>query len=423
MQEVRLLAKLRHAGIACLYDAGTLPDGTPWFAMEYVDGQSFAAYSSNLNSLKDLLQLFCAVCEAVQHAHGKGIIHRDLKPSNLLVESNGTPKLLDFGIASELDRASSPSGLTALGMRFASPPYSAPEYVQDGTATAMSDVYSLGVMLYERLTGDSLTTSESVTSNANDAITECRPSLAARSSLNSHSMDRAAFTTSWQGALAKITRSEWNDLDVLCLKATHHDPARRYPSVEALARDVQHFLRQEPLEARPDTWTYRSAKFLRRNTFAVVSAIATLCVLLAMATVFTVRLARARTEALAQAERATRVQQFMLGLFANSGKPTDAPGNLTVETLLDRGAVEVETLHQNPALQADLNRMLGDMYSDLGKPAKAETGYAQALTFAESQPGTSIASLVDLRLQLAKVFTHENKIPQAHELGRVHTIG
>lgn len=410
MQEVRLLAKLSHPGIACLYDAGTLRDGTPWFAMEYVDGRSFTEYCSDVKSLTMLLQLFSSVCEAVQHAHNKGVIHRDLKPSNLMVSFHGTPKLLDFGIASELDRASSPSGLTAMGMRFASPPFSAPEYIQDGAATAMSDVYSLGVILYGLLIGHPMTNSGTGTAQSatHATLAEFKPSIAVRQD--------ATFSTSsmtdWQRSLHKISQSEWNDLDVLCLKATHSDAVQRYQSVEALIRDIQHFLRGEPLEGRPDSWSYRGSKFLRRNALAVIASTATLFVLLTMAVVFTVRLAKARNVAMVQAARADRVQQFMLGLFANSGKLADAPGSLTVEALVDRGVVEAVELKRDPTLQAELYATLAQMYTDIGRLAKAEALYSKALDIEETQPGFSIGSRVDIRLKLGRVVGEEGKQAQ-----------
>lgn len=153
-REIKTLAKLKHPFIARLYDAGALADGTPWFVMEYVEGLRLTEYCRREECpVDERLQLFRRVCEAVQYAHGQEIIHRDLKPSNILVEADGTPRLLDFGIAKELQSPDEPSDRTRPGLRFLSPDYAAPEWVRDGTVGFYTDVYSLGVMLFEILAG------------------------------------------------------------------------------------------------------------------------------------------------------------------------------------------------------------------------------------------------------------------------------
>jgi len=153
-QEIRTLAKLKHPFIARLYDAGTLADGTPWFVMEYVEGAGFTEYCRQRpRSVEERLRLFRSVCEAVQYLHGQGIIHRDLKPSNIMVEGDGTPRLLDFGIARELQPQDESSDHTRAGLRFMSRDYAAPEWAREGIVGTYTDVYSLGVILYEMLTG------------------------------------------------------------------------------------------------------------------------------------------------------------------------------------------------------------------------------------------------------------------------------
>jgi serine/threonine-protein kinase len=404
--EVRLLARLKHPSIARFYDAGTLTDGTPWFVMEYVEGTAFGSYAKRLDLIEKRLRLFRSVCEAVQYAHGQAIVHRDLKPSNILVESDGTPKLLDFGIARELQQTEDQTGLTVRGPRFMSPHYSAPEWIKDAEAGVTTDVYSLGVMLYEILTGR-LPCDE--TSRGDNGPID-KPSLAAR---------KQSATEPESGSKnAGISRSEWNDLDVLCLKAMHMEPAQRYGSVEALIRDIDHFMHGEPLEARPDSWSYRSAKFLRRNARAVTATAAALLLMAIMAITFTVRLAQARNAALAEAARSNRVQQFTLSLFKSSGNLTDAPGNLTVETLVDRGAVEVAKLSQEPALQADLDQNLGQMYQDIGKLDKADRLDAEALTKWDSLGNGSVESAAESRIRLGLLRADENRAKEGEQLVR-----
>jgi Serine/threonine protein kinase len=405
-QEVRLLAKLKHPSIAQFYDAGTLQDGTPWFVMEYVEGIDFNDYVKKLDSMRKRLLLFRSVCEAVQYAHGQAIIHRDLKPSNILVESSGTPKLLDFGIARELQTDDDERRLTARGPRFMSPHYSAPEWIKSAEVGVITDVYSLGVMLYEILSG-SLPDADNVRLIDGTAP---KPSSVIRTG---SALDNRASLK-----FARISIGEWSDLDVLCLKAMHADPAKRYGSVEALIRDINHFLAGEPLEARPDSWGYRSSKFLRRNARMVTVMSAALALVVTMAIVFTTRLAYARNVALAAAARSNRIQEFTLSLFRSSGQLSDAPAKLTVETLVDRGAAEVQRLSQEAALQADLDQNLGQMYQDIGKLDKADQLASAALSIKESLPGIPIDSLEESRLRLALLRADENRAVEAEKMVR-----
>lgn len=394
-QEVRLLSKLKHPCIARLYDAGTLSDGTPWFVMEYVEGTAFGAYANALKTVDGKLRLFRRVCEAVQYAHSQEIIHRDLKPSNILVESDGTPKLLDFGIARELQPAADQPSLTVRGPRFMSPYYSAPEWIKEAAVGFTTDVYSLGVILNEMLTGRAPLPGQNE-----------RARHTTRPSLNAASAD------------LKLGKSAWKDLDVLCLKAMHPDPAQRYVSVEALVRDLDHFLRNEPLEARPDTWSYSASKFIRRNRRAVAVSAAASVLIVAMAVGFTWRLAVARNAALAEAARSNRVQQFTLSLFEGSGNLADSPGNLTVEMLVDRGVTDAERLSEQPRLQADLYQTLGRMYRDIGNPVKADRVFSRALALADRLPDSTVAARVVARMNLAGARSNENELASAEALMR-----
>ena len=252
--EQRTLAQFNHPSIARLYDANALGDGTPWFAMEYVDGVSLTEYCTRHNcSIGERLKLFRAVSEAVQYAHEHAVVHRDLKPSNILVKSDGSVRLLDFGIAMQLESIAKPVDQTRTAVRLMTPAYAAPERIRGERAGVHTDVYSLGVVLYELLAGRlPFDISQKTPAEAASMITAeepVKPSSTAR-----HTGTRAASRT-----------IAWNDLDVLCLTAMHKDPKRRYPSVEAFIRDVNHYLNDEPLEARPDSWPYTLGKFFRRN--------------------------------------------------------------------------------------------------------------------------------------------------------------
>src|SRR5437660_8296894 len=234
--EQRTLAQLNHPSIARLYDADVLHDGTPWFVMEYVDGVPLTYYCRKLDcSLEQRLQLFRLVCEAVQHAHSHAVIHRDLKPSNILVKNDGSVRLLDFGIAKQLESLDLQVDQTMTGLRMMTPAYASPEQVRGDRVGISTDVYSLGVILYELLTGQhpfdlsGLTPAEAATIIAEHD--PGKPSAAVKrtdSEPDSHVL-----------SLSKIA---WADLDVLCLSAMRKDPLRRYRSVEAFIRDVDHYL-------------------------------------------------------------------------------------------------------------------------------------------------------------------------------------
>ena len=360
--EQRTLAQLNHPSIARLYDADTLADGTPWFAMEYVEGLHLTAYcAENKCSVEKRLGLFRHVCEAVQFAHQHAVIHRDLKPSNILVRSDGSIRLLDFGIAKQIETLDTPVDQTLTGLRLMTPAYAAPEQIRGERVGIQADVYSLGVILYELLAGSlPFDLSRRTPNEAVALITghgPARPSASARPRSSTG---------------LKMTSVEWADLDVLCLTAMHKDPLRRYQSVEALIRDVDHYLKREPLEARPDSIAYRMGKFVRRNRTAVTAAVAAFTVIIGLVAFFTVRLARARNAAIAEAARTQRIQRFTLNLFQGGDESVGPADDLRVITLLDRGVQEARALDGEPAMQAELYQTLGGIYQNLGKLDQAD---------------------------------------------------
>src|ERR1700688_938552 len=266
--EQRTLAQLNHPLIARLYDADTLDDGTPWFVMEYVDGIPLTHYCREHEcSVEQRLQLFRSVCEAVQHAHGHAVIHRDLKPSNILVKDDGSVRLLDFGIAKQLESLDLQVDQTMTGLRMMTPAYASPEQIRGDRVGISTDVYSLGVILYELLTGQlpfdlsGLTPAEAASIIAEHE--PGKPSAAVKRTIDS---EASSHTLSLSLSLS-LSKTAW--ADVLCLNAMHKDPRRRYQSVEALIRDVDHYLNAEPLDARRDAWQYRIGKFVGRIRRAV----------------------------------------------------------------------------------------------------------------------------------------------------------
>lgn len=370
--EQRTLAQLQHPGIARLYDAGSLADGTPWFVMEYVEGETITAWCRSHDALlRERLRIFREVCEAVQHAHRHLVIHRDLKPSNVLVRADGSVALLDFGIAKQLESADLPVDQTRTGVRLMTPAYAAPEQILGERVGVHTDVYSLGVLLFELLVGRlPFELAGRSSAEVERIVLEQEPERPS-----------ALVRREDGGAVRDVSRSEWADLDVLVLTAMRKDPTRRYRSVDALVRDVDHYLRGEPLEARPDGARYRTAKFVRRNRRTLGVATVVLAGVIGLVSFYTMRLATARDAAVAQAARAERIQRFTLNLFSGGDAAAGPAESLRVVTLLDRGLLDARALSADPAVQGELALALGGIYQKLGKLERADSLVSAALAY------------------------------------------
>src|SRR6185503_18396474 len=244
--ERQILARLQHANVARLLDGGVTPDGQPYFAMEHVEGEPLTTYCQRVSLSTALrLRLFLQVCEAVEYAHRNLVVHRDLKPSNILVTPDGQVKLLDFGIAKVLDPGSTDPAVTRREERVLTPRYAAPEQLLGQPVTTVTDVYSLGVVLYEMLAGRHPYDAGGSAPAANEA-----------------GVPVAVPGTLGAAELASVARM-----------AMRPEPDRRYPSVRALADDVRRHLEGRPVSAKPDRFAYRAAKFVRRHRVAVASAL------------------------------------------------------------------------------------------------------------------------------------------------------
>jgi eukaryotic-like serine/threonine-protein kinase len=414
--EQRTLAQLNHPSIARLYDAHTLDDGTPWFVMEYVEGIPLTEYCrAHACSIEERLQLFRAVCEAVQYAHQHAVIHRDLKPSNILVKADGTLRLLDFGIAKQLESLETPAGkdLTMTGLRLMTPAYAAPEQIRGDRVGIHSDVYSLGVILYELLAGELPFDLSKRTPGEAEAMilgqNPERPSAVAKRTSERPGASATALSAS------KIA---WADLDVLCLTAMHKDTQRRYPSVEALIRDVDHYLQGEPLEARPDSFRYRLGKFVRRNRGAVSAAALVFTIIFGLVVFFTVRLAKARNAALEEAARTQRIQRFMMNLFQGGDEAAGPADSLRVVSLLDRGVQQAQALNGDPKVQAELYQNLGHIYQKLGKFDQANSLLTSSLEERKKLFGADSPEVAESLVALGLLRDDQAQYPEAESLVR-----
>jgi serine/threonine protein kinase/tetratricopeptide (TPR) repeat protein len=420
--EQRMLAQLNHPAIARLYDADTLPDGTPYFIMEYVEGEPLTTYCDRHEcTVAERLGLMRAVCEAVQYAHRHAIVHRDLKPSNILVTAEGKIKLLDFGISKHLESLDTPGNRTLTALRPMTPAYAAPELVRGQPVGIYTDVYALGVVLYELLAGRlPFDLSTKTPGQAEALIVQGEPE---RPSVVAHRALATPPPDSRPPSLAN--KRAWADLDVLCLSAMHKDVQRRYRTVDALARDVDHYLSGQPLEARPDSATYRAGKFMGRNWRSVTSVALVVAVIIGLVVFYTVRLAAARDAALAEAARTQRIQRFTLRLFEGGDTDVGPADTLRVVSLVERGVDEARVLDREPVVQAELFGTLGAIYEKLGQLQRADTLLQAALEQRRSLHGPdhrdvaeSLVALGLLRVQQAEFDEAERFIREGLAMSR-----
>lgn len=382
--ERRILAGLEHPHIARLYDGGASEDGRPYLVMELVEGEPVTDWCDRSRlGIDERLALFRTICAAVQYAHQKLVVHRDLKPSNILVE-NGEPKLLDFGIARLLTEDESWS-VTRTGVRVLTPAYAAPEQLRGESVSTAADVYALGAVLFELLTGSRPFDDDRRASDP-DRIPP-RPSLVvARDASRADAVAAARSTTP-----AKLRRRLEGDLDVIVLKALEPDPTRRYGSAQQLLDDLERHRAGLPVHARAPTLVYRTRKFARRNRAAITAAT---LVLLALAGGLATTLWQARTAARErdianEARRSTgEVMAFLLGMFDSAdpmGLRQERTDTMRVRQLIDRGAERVRTeLAGQPRLQAEMLTMLGRVYSNLALYENAEDMLEEAGRVAEA---------------------------------------
>ena len=453
IRERRLLASLRHPHIARLLDGGTTPDGHPYLVMEYVDGLPIDRYCvQNQLSIPERLRLFRDVCDAVACAHRALVVHRDLKPSNILVATDGVPKLLDFGIAKllseaddersagDVDSGAALAGLslpetTASGMRLLTPRYASPEQIRGEPTTTATDVYALGVLLYELLTGCSPYEDGTRRDLLERSIVSQQPTKPSRVVQTTGNVNPSRASSSGMGTV-KPSRTEsdrtgaggeaspraWarkleGDLDHIVLRALEKAPERRYSSVELLASDLDRHLRGLPVRAHPDSFGYRLSKFVRRNSALVGLSILLALVLASFTASTTIQLRRTAAErdrANGEAEIAEQTAAFLENLFRVSDPSESRGQTVTAREILDRGARTARaTLGNEPVLQARFLRSLGSVHASLGLYGRADSLLTEAAQlYQEHEKGEEVglASTLDQRALVAK---QQGRIPDA----------
>jgi serine/threonine-protein kinase len=370
LAERQILSGLEHPNIARLIDGGATADGRPYLVMERVSGEPITEWADRRElDLRDRLELFCQVAEAVQFAHQRLIIHRDLKPSNILVDDTGTVKLLDFGIAKLLDTdAGSADSLTRTGIRPLTPAYASPEQLRGEQVTTASDVYQLGSVLYELLSGRRPFDGKGA--ELQSAITTGRV--------------RRPSEVRDDGRRAALR----GDLDAIVLAALRIEPERRYPSAADLAADIRRYLAREPVRARPDTLAYRARRFATRRP-EIVAALGVVGLLVAGYVVTLVRsadrLEAERDRARLESEKAQQVSGFLVDLFEANDPDAAAGRELTAYDLLERGEARTDLLADQPELQAEMLGVIGQMYMSLGRFDRSEPVFRRTLSTLEAE--------------------------------------
>jgi eukaryotic-like serine/threonine-protein kinase len=350
--ERQILSSLAHPNIAPLLDGGTTEDGTPWLATEYIEGEPITGYcESHRLGVEARLDLFLQVADAVHHAHQKLVVHRDLKPSNILVNSQGQVRLLDFGIAKLLDptAAAGQAPQTRAAQRPMTPEYAAPEQLAGGEITTGTDIYQLGVLLYEMLAGQRPARPAGGTTGQGDTL---RPSTAVLR--QSGAGTRGAATP---GPIRQLARRLKGDLDLIVLKALQDEPARRYPSAAGLAEDIRNHLKGRAISAKPDSALEATRRFFRRRPWAAAALLLALG-LVATLQLSAVRVGQERDAAQRDAVRVTQVKDLLVGLFRQADPMAEDALRGRETTIWD--SVEAATarvrneLHDDPALRAEM---------------------------------------------------------------------
>ena len=411
--ERQILAALDHPNIPRLLDGGAVEDGRPYLVMDFVEGSPLTIYCEKLRlSLKDRLKLFLEVCSAVTYAHQNLVVHRDIKPSNILVTDDGVPNLLDFGIAKLIAPNNASQTLGRSGTQVMTPEYASPEQILGHPVTTAADIYSLGVVLYELLTGRRPFKLKSGNPRELTRIitysTPRRPSMAVT---RGKPKDRS------QKVISSQLRG---DLDNIILMAIRKEPERRYSSVEQFSADIERHLNGMPVRARQDTLGYRTSKFVQRHAAAVATGTG-------LAIAFATGLAATRRQARIarrQRDKAENINQFLQKMLASADLRADGKDVKVTEVLRIAGETLESDLDRQPDTAADLDNTLGMTYLSLGQLDAAEKHLRRALeTRLSISPRSSLEVASSLN-NYGKLLVKKGDLDEAERLYRraLHTF-
>jgi eukaryotic-like serine/threonine-protein kinase len=421
--ERQSLAIMDHPAIAKVFDAGSTAEGQPYFAMEYVPGPAIIDYCDTRRlGIADRIELFIRACEGVQHAHQKAIIHRDLKPANILVvevDGKPQPRIIDFGLAKALTPFLSGESLNTFAGGFVGTPgYMSPEQADPAIqeVDTRADVYSMGVVLYELLTGaPPFDVTKWKKLPLDEVLRHLREDDPQKPSTKV-SASREASTAAAQARdtqPAQLVSTLRGDLDWITLKALDKDRDQRYGSVSEIAADLRRYLNNEPITARPASASYRVRKYVRRHRIAVAVAGGAFLLLVSFAVLEAVQIRRITRER----DRANRIAEFMTNMFRVSD-PSEARGNsVTAREILDKASKDISKgLNQDPELQANMQSLMGRVYNRLGLYAKAQELLTPAVETRRRVLGPNNPETLAAMVDLANALSDQAKYPDGDKL-------
>ena len=434
--ERQILANLNHPNIARLLDAGETESGQPFLVMEYVRGEPLDQYcDTRYLDLRARLQLFIQICTAVQYAHQNLIVHRDLKPANVLVSDDGTPKLLDFGIAKLLHTEEQHSGpaLTRVADRLLTPEYASPEQILGGNVTTASDVYSLGVVLYELVCGlrpyrvppshSQLELERSICLSDPE-----KPSSSMLRAIASGELPVNEIAQARCSPVDRLPRLLTGDIDAIVMRALRKEPQHRYSSVEHLIEDLRRYLSNEPVHARQGNWLYYTRRFAQRHTAGVLGGFGFLVFLIGVAIVMSIQrqqIASALAKATRDGQRAETVSEFMLNVFSAADPYIHFGKEPTARTLLEQAAERIQSdLSQEPEVRARLLEAIGISYLRMGQSERAVTylddsvKIQRRLSAKDAKLGPALAALAVAQREAARYEESDRTLAEALEVAR-----
>lgn len=425
--ERRILGSLNHPNVAHLVDGGVTSDGQPFLAMEYVEGERIDRWCDRHDlPLRERIELFLKVCQAVDYAHRHLVIHRDIKPANILVTPEGEPKLLDFGIARLLEEDADVTR-TQTSLQALTPAYASPEQLEGHALSTATDVYSLGVVLYELVAGTRPFDHLASAHELSNAIVAGQIPPPSKQSRRSESATAEPSPPGRGERRAPRYRQLPADVDAITLKALRRDPAQRYESVAALAADLRSYLASRPVAARRGRWLYRTRRFAQRRRGALAAGLISTLLLAGFMLnreAQIERIARERDRAEAEAAKARQVGDFLTGLFRSSDPRQARGADLSARELLDRGVAQVDReLVTQPEIRADMLQILGRTYSELGAYDAAAQLLTRALSLRREYLGADHAKVGEVVGDLGVLrFRQGRYLPARDQLERAVRI-